>query len=70
MRIELFKTSPDRSGRYTVRFEDGTVLRLYRQTIEDFGSYTGKDFTEEEFQRLHQEFYNHMKTHTKESNKA
>ena len=52
MRIELFKTSPDRSGRYTVRFEDGTVLRLYRQTLEDFGIYTGKDFTEEEFRRL------------------
>ena len=47
MRIELFKTSPDRSGRYTVRFEDGTVLRLYRQTLEDFGIYTGKEFTEE-----------------------
>ena len=52
MRIELFKTSPDRSGRYTVRFEDGTVLRLYRQTVEDFGIYTGKEFTEEEFRRL------------------
>lgn len=52
MRIELFKTSPDRSGRYTVRFEDGTVLRLYRQTLEDFSIYTGKDFTEEEFRRL------------------
>ena len=52
MRIELFKTSPDRSGRYTVRFEDGTVLRLYRQTLEDFGIYTGKEFTEEEFRRL------------------
>lgn len=52
MRIELFKTSPDRSGRYTVRFEDGTVLRLYRQTLEDFGIYTGKEFTEEECRRL------------------
>lgn len=52
MRIELLKTAPDRSGRHTVRFEDGTLLRLYRQSVEDFGLYTGKELTQEEYQAL------------------
>ena len=52
MRIELLKTAPDRSGRHTVRFEDGTVLRLYRQTVEDFGLYSGKELSGEEYASL------------------
>ena len=52
MKIELLKTAPDRSGRHTVRFEDGTVLRLYRQSVEDFGLYAGKELTQEEYQAL------------------
>ena len=48
MRINLLKTSPDRAGRYWVTFDDGTKLGLYRQTVEDFGLYVGKEFTEEE----------------------
>lgn len=52
MRIELLKTAPDRSGRHTVRFEDGTVLRLYRQTVEDFGLYPNKELSEEEYASL------------------
>ena len=52
MRIDLFKTTPDRAGRYFVQFEDGSTLRLYRQTAEDFGIYTGKELTEEEFSAL------------------
>lgn len=52
MRIELLKTTPDRAGRYTVQFDDGTVLRLYRQTVEDFGLYSGIDLTEGEYTRL------------------
>ena len=36
-------TQPDRAGRYTVKFDDGTVMRLYRQTVEDFGLYSGKE---------------------------
>ena len=31
-----------------MRFEDGSVMRLYRQTVEDFGLYAGKELTEEE----------------------
>lgn len=53
MRIDLFKTSPDRAGRYFVQFDNGETLRLYRQTVEDFGIYTGMELTQEEFDRLH-----------------
>ncbi len=52
MRIEQLKTTPDRAGRYTLRLEDGEVLRLYRQTVEDFGLYTGLELTEGELSRL------------------
>ena len=31
-----------------MKFEDGTVMRLYRQTVEDFGLYTGRELTEQE----------------------
>ena len=52
MRIDSFKNAPDRAGRYWVAFEDGTKLGLYRQTVEDFGLYIGKDLSEEEYQNL------------------
>ena len=45
MRIELLKTTPDRAGRYFVQFDDGRTLRLYRQTVEDFGLYPGMEFS-------------------------
>lgn len=48
MRIDSLKTTPDRAGRYWVAFDDGTKLGLYRQTVEDFGLYTGKELTQEE----------------------
>ena len=52
MRIDLLKTSPDRSGRYLVKFEDGSTMRLYRQTVEDFGLYTGKELSEQDMESL------------------
>ena len=52
MRIDSLKNSPDRAGRYWVTFEDGTKLGLYRQTVEDFGLYIGKELTEEEKTQL------------------
>ena len=52
MRIELLKTTPDRAGRYLVRFSDDSTMRLYRQTVEDFGLYTGKELSEEEMEAL------------------
>ena len=35
-----------------MRFEDGTAMRLYRQTIEDFGLYSGKELTEDDMKNL------------------
>ena len=52
MRIDSLKNSPDRAGRYWVTFEDGTKLGLYRQTVEDFGLYIGKELSEEEKEQL------------------
>ena len=52
MRIEHIATSPDRAGRYTVRFEDGFTMRLYRQTVEDFSLYAGLEMDEEQIRRL------------------
>ena len=48
MRIERLAPAPDRAGRFSVVFEDGSVMRLYRQTVEDHGLYPGKELTEEE----------------------
>ena len=47
--------APDRAGRFTVVFEDGSVMRLYRQTVEDHGLYLGKELTEEEHDALLQD---------------
>ena len=52
MRIDSLKNSPDRAGRYWITFEDGTKLGLYRQTVEDFGLYIGKELSEDELQQL------------------
>ena len=52
MKIDSLKNSPDRAGRYWVTFDDGTKLGLYRQTVEDFGLYIGKELTEEEKTQL------------------
>jgi regulatory protein len=52
MKIEQIASQPDRAGRHAVRFDDGSTMRLYRQTIEDFGLYAGLEQTEEEFSRL------------------
>ena len=54
MRIDHFASKPDRSGRYLIRFSDGSTMRLYRQTVEDFGLYTGLELSEEQMEALHQ----------------
>ena len=51
-RIDLLKTSPDRAGRYWVSFSDGTRIGLYRQTVEDFGLYTGLELSDEDMEKL------------------
>ncbi|MBQ9762561.1 MAG: RecX family transcriptional regulator [Oscillospiraceae bacterium] len=52
MRIEHLASKPDRAGRYTVRFEGGSTLRLYRQTVEDFALYPGKELDDEDVKQL------------------
>lgn len=52
MRIDLLKTSPDRAGRYWVTFSDGTKMGLYRQTVEDFGLYSGLELSREQMESL------------------
>lgn len=52
MRIDSLANSPDRMGRYRLVLEDGSVLRLYRQTVQDFGLYPGMELSEEELKKL------------------
>ena len=52
MRIESVKTEPDRAGHYWVTFDDGNRLALYRQTVEDFALYPGKELTPDEWNML------------------
>lgn len=51
-KIEKIAAQPDRAGRYTVKLEDGTVFRLYRQTVEDFLLYSGRELSDEELKNL------------------
>ncbi len=53
MKIESLATHPDRAGRYTLRLEDGSVLRLYRQTLESFPLYKGAELTPSELDDLY-----------------
>jgi len=52
MRIEKLSSAPDRVGRYRLEFEDGSVLRLYRQTVEDFCLYAGLELDEAQLAKL------------------
>ena len=52
MRIDLLKATPDRAGRYLVKFSDDTTMRLYRQTVEDFALYSGKELSDAEMEAL------------------
>ena len=52
MRIDHFASKPDRAGRYLIRFSDGSSMRLYRQTVEDFGLYAGLELSEEQMDAL------------------
>ena len=52
MRIDLLKTAPDRAGRYWITLEDGSKMALYRQTVEDFALYSGKELSDEEWKAL------------------
>ena len=52
MRIESLSNKPDRVGRYLIRFDNGTTMRLYRQTVQDHGLYPGKELAQEELDEL------------------
>ena len=52
MKIDYLAPSPDRAGRYTVRFDDGSLLRLYRQTVEDYALYAGLEMSDQEYRAL------------------
>ena len=52
MRIEHLAGSPDRAGRFLLRFDNGETMRLYRQTVEDFGLYSGCELDEEQIVQL------------------
>lgn len=52
MRIDSVASQPDRAGRHTVRFDDGSVMRLYPQTVQDFGLYSGKELSDKELKEL------------------
>ena len=52
MRIDSLSSKPDRAGRYTLRFSDGSVMRVYRQTAEDFGLFSGMELDEASMDKL------------------
>ena len=47
MQIESVAKDADRAGRFLVKFSDGSSMRLYRQTVEDFSLYAGMELSEE-----------------------
>ncbi len=52
MRIEKISPKADRAGRFWITFEDGSTLRLYRQTVEDYGIYAGMELTADRLEQL------------------
>lgn len=52
MRLDSIAAQPDRVGRHRAVFSDGTVLRLYRQTVQDFGLYEGRELSDGEYEQL------------------
>ena len=53
MKIESIAARPDRVGRHLVKLSDGSTMRLYRQTVEDFCLFTGMELDEKQLQELH-----------------
>ena len=52
MRIDNLKTTPDRAGRYWITLATGEKMALYRQTVEDFALYSGKELSDDEWAAL------------------
>lgn len=54
MRIDSIAAQPDRVGRHLVKFSDGSTMRLYRQTVEDFCLFTGMELDDDQLKKLQQ----------------
>ncbi len=52
MRIDSIAAKPDRAGRFRVVFSDESVMRLYRQVVEDMGLYAGLELDEAQMSAL------------------
>ena len=52
MRVKSLASAPDRANRYRLVLEDDSVMRLYRQTVEDFGLYPGLELSDDEINNL------------------
>lgn len=52
MRIDSVAAKPDRAGRYLIKFDNGSTMRLYRQTVEDYGLYNGRELSQEQVAQL------------------
>ncbi len=57
MRIDSISQYPDRTGRYLVKCSDGTAMKLYRQTVEDFRLYPGMELESLDALREHNSRY-------------
>ena len=56
-RIDSVSQSPDRAGRYLVKFSDGSSMKLYRQTVEDFRMFPGMEIEDLDALREHNSRY-------------
>ena len=52
MRIDSIAAQPDRAGRHLVKFSDGSSMKLYPQTVEDLGLFSGLELGEEAYEQL------------------
>jgi len=52
MTIEKLARSEKRSDRFILIFDDGTEIRVSASQIADFGLYSGKELTQEEYSEL------------------
>lgn len=54
MRIDSIAKRGGQPVQYELTFSDGSTLRLYPQTLADFGLYVGMELEQEELERLRQ----------------
>lgn len=54
MRIDAIAKRGGQPVQYELTFSDGSALRLYPQTLADFGLYVGMELEQEELERLRQ----------------